>query len=430
MHQRVRWTAPDRRATLEQRAPRTPRGAGVVATRALGQAHSRIQGIDAGRGAAMLFVCLSHFAVNFFVLQGNEGIRSALWVVGMVASPTFMLISGIMVGLMWAARPQRFGRFARMQTGRALFMLTIGHALILLTFLPHYASLRIAAGRGFITDVIAVAILLGPFVVQRLGIRGRLYLAAALMLTAWGLTVLWLPTSRVGFVVRYILVGPWNELVSLNFPVLPWLAVYFVGSALGGWFGQIPAAERSIVIERKLLRFGGAAVAMAIAIPLGFMVLSHFVSALSSIDALNMLSSPFQKYPPSPTYVAFYGGIGLLITGGLLMADRKGGTWLVNWLSTIGRSSLFVFLLQFFVYNIVLHSVEWPFPAFWPVYFAATVAIISIGAKLWDDRGWNRWFNLLDWFKREQQTPPDFRLSGSDNAAPGAAPRPLRVHSA
>lgn len=60
----------------------------------------RIVALDAARGIAMLLVCLAHFCDVHFVrsvaIDGWFGIGLAL--VGKVATPTFVLVSGILMG--------------------------------------------------------------------------------------------------------------------------------------------------------------------------------------------------------------------------------------------------------------------------------------------------------------------------------------------
>lgn len=370
----------------------------------------------------MLFVCLSHFGMNFFRLPDQEAMRGVLWLVGMVASPTFMLISGLMVGLLYETRPERFHGFARTMASRGIFMLTIGHALILLTIIPQFPSIWTALGRGFITDAIGVAILLGPAVVQRLGIRGRVYLSVGLMICAWTMAIAWTPSGGIASAIRFVLAGPWDRQMPLNFPLLAWLAVYFAGTAIGGWLGGIPAKARFAAIERRVFVLGALAVGLAIVVKLGYWVARDLFFPNAGAGTAYMLTSPFQKFPPSPVYVAFYGGVGLLITSCLLFADRRRIPGIVGWLSMLGRSSLFVFLLQFFVYNLGLRFVDLEFQSWWFVYYAVTVLFITMCAKVWDDRGANRWFNVLDWFKRDPSAAPF-----AEGWASRPDPRPLHV---
>src|SRR5258705_10577989 len=59
---------------------------------------SRVASIDAARGSAMLFVCLAHFTNSYFFLNGRGDIGSNLVALGMLASPTFGIVSGLVAG--------------------------------------------------------------------------------------------------------------------------------------------------------------------------------------------------------------------------------------------------------------------------------------------------------------------------------------------
>lgn len=68
--------------------------------------------IDASRGLAMAFVCLSHFATGYFASIGHPERQDLTDRISMLASPAFMLISGSMLGLLSATR-WRCARCAR-----------------------------------------------------------------------------------------------------------------------------------------------------------------------------------------------------------------------------------------------------------------------------------------------------------------------------
>src|SRR5947209_17006849 len=66
---------------------------------------ARVSSIDAARGAAMFFVCLSHFAGAYLWKHGIRG-ADFLATVSMIASPSFVLISGMTLGFLGALNPQ------------------------------------------------------------------------------------------------------------------------------------------------------------------------------------------------------------------------------------------------------------------------------------------------------------------------------------
>ncbi len=73
---------------------------------------SREASIDAARGAAMVFVCLSHFARYFMVVSDPSDVGLYLAAVGMIASPTFVTVSGMAAGFMFVARSRNHFRIS------------------------------------------------------------------------------------------------------------------------------------------------------------------------------------------------------------------------------------------------------------------------------------------------------------------------------
>src|SRR5688500_19223007 len=98
---------------------------GVAGLRAAGATPiGRVRAIDAARGVAMVFVCLSHFGLEYFRRLDEPSIAKALYVVGMIGSPSFMLISGLMLGVLYETKRTRFNQHRLLLADRALFMLT------------------------------------------------------------------------------------------------------------------------------------------------------------------------------------------------------------------------------------------------------------------------------------------------------------------
>lgn len=335
----------------------------------------------------MLLVCLSHFTNTAFRLNPDSAARHVLVHIGMVASPTFMLISGMMLGLLYETRRSSFGGIARGLIGRGLFLLTVAHVLILLAVLPDYQTVRIS----FITDVIGVAVMTGPFLMNRLGVGARMRLAVALMAGGVAMSVLWFPTTAVGGVIRYLLAGPWGPGMPGNFPLLPWMALYLFGSTLGGWVAQLQASNRYRSIELGLIGLGCAGVGLSLAANFAF-------DMIGVSGALGSLASPTQKFPPSPAYLALFGGCGLIMTGCLLIAQRRPISAITGWLRLLGRTSLFVFVLQYHVYYLAMRYVPDALLQFWLILFTASLIFISVCAWMWEKIGGNRWYNMLDWF--------------------------------
>jgi uncharacterized membrane protein len=82
----------------------------------------RLQFLDAARASAMLFVLLDHFGQTFFV-DGDSSVARWMAEVGMVATPTFVAISGILVGFLHRSRGADFQRMRVKLVDRGLFLL-------------------------------------------------------------------------------------------------------------------------------------------------------------------------------------------------------------------------------------------------------------------------------------------------------------------
>ena len=351
---------------------------------------ARVGAIDAARGLAMVFVCLSHFGLEYFRRLDEPSIAKALYMVGMIGSPTFMLISGVMLGLLYEMRRGRFTQHRILLADRALFMLTVGHCLIMVANAPRLESLSETLQRGFITDALAVALLLGPTLVVNTSRRERALLAVSLFAGAWLLAIRWMPTNALDEVVRYLLVGSYPNDLPHNFPLLPWLAVYLGASVLGQWIGEQLARGQRLKVERSLLAWGVAAVTFVMVYKL-----AQWSLPMPSSPLLTVLGSPWKKLPPSPAYLLFYGGLGLVMVAGTLIAERRKLLQpLFKWAALLGRASLLVFILQFYVYYGLLLSLNLPYTPFWPLVFVASLAGITGLAKVWDDGANNRYLTV------------------------------------
>src|SRR4051812_29399227 len=140
----------------------------------------RVGSIDAARGAAMLFVFLSHFTAAYFWPDGPFEVASYLATASMVASPTFVVVSGMVIGFLAVTDPPGFPTLRIKLLDRGLFVLIVGHFLLVLTTRSGFADLGHAYRTSFITDAIAVAIIVGPWLLTAFGSRRRFLLAISI----------------------------------------------------------------------------------------------------------------------------------------------------------------------------------------------------------------------------------------------------------
>lgn len=339
----------------------------------------------------MLLVFLNHFCAVQFRL--HDASLRAVYAVTQIASPTFMLVSGVLLGTFFATRASRFPSIAHNYIGRGLFLLLVGHAVIMAFHVPIAGGWSGAVHWGFITDTIAACLIAGPFLVSRVRPGLRAGLALALYVLSWVLVVAWTPTTRIGVILQELLAGPcgppvvrWHDDV---FPLLPWMAVFLAGTCLGEHLARLPDSRRAC---RSRLAFSWAAVglATATALHLGGRWLSTHASGFGSLWDRGFFSS-FSKLPPSPVYVALYGAIGCAVLGLFLAVEDAPAFGRVRrHLEVMGRNSLILFIAQYGIYFTVLVLIPLPNTPWWPLPFALSAAALLLLAHLWDRSGWNR----------------------------------------
>jgi uncharacterized membrane protein len=350
----------------------------------------RVQGLDAARGIAMLFVCVSHFGFSYFRgMPGHALEASVIMRLGMIASPTFVLLSGLLLGFLHRTRPADMPALRAKLIDRALFMLIVGHILLQLAD-PHVEGGGHIVRWAFITDVIALGLLVGPLLIDRVRPGQRLVVASALYAFGWiGLSV-WHPEAMTTRIVKECFFGP-EAARNLpgTFPVLPWLAVYIAATVLGEHLGTLCAVGRLGEMRLTLTRL--ALVCFLVA--LGLRILPFVLKAIgvgTTSGILWALGWPFQKLPPSPAYLGFYTGLGLLMIRGLLAADEH--PTLHRWLripSALGRASLVAFIAQAFVYFTVLRWWDPAYSPLWPLVLIVSLTIVLGIGLLWERLGSN-----------------------------------------
>lgn len=338
----------------------------------------------------MLGVFLSHFGEIYFQGNAKSGLTHEAWKIGMIASPTFLILSGILLGVFRASRPDQFPAIRLRYMDRGLFLLTIGRILILLAHAP-YTGFRSIVRWGLVTDAIGFAIVLAPWLVPLLGVGFRALLGVLIYAGSWAAVVFWSPARYVGRALKEFFFGSifGSPHVFIDvFPVLPWFSVFLVASSLGEAMvraveaGGAAAARRLLRNAILVLSGGGTAVAMACR---PFIAHAPF----------RVLGSPFLKLPPGPVYLALYGSIGLCVLFLLLwMEDRSGIECFTRSLGVLGRNSLFVFVLQYYVFFSALSWLHLPYSVLWPVLLACCAVLIWWAARHWERLEGNRFFTV------------------------------------
>ena len=353
----------------------------------------------------MLFVCLSHFTGAFLAPWENASLSPVLrwWgrvavTISMIASPSFVAVSGIVIGYLYRCNPAGMPALRRKLIDRGLFLLLIGHTLLAL---PAYSQQREAHALLFemITDAIAVAIIIGPSLVLWLSARGRIVVGAAILVLSWCVTYLWVPLGTIALIIERYAFGIVDERTLSGFPFVPWLGIYVLATVLGERVGGYVEASRPRRGDRVLYRVG----AIAVGIGAAFSIARHALRALSPelLNAHGTLAgflAPGRKFPPGPVYLLLFGGAGMILIAKAFSFGRdETRAYLTRPLSTIGRASFFVFILQSYVYYAALPALDLPYPQLWPVYFVATILLFLAAAALWNSLDGNRYLTVGLW---------------------------------
>lgn len=357
----------------------------------------RIPAIDAARGAAMILVCLSHFGTAYMREDAPKGIE-LFFAASMVASPTFIFISGMMLGLLYDRSRRRFGPTRVELIDRALFLLTIAHIALIGGVAARVQTLNVLSHQTFITDGIAISLFVGAMLVDRIESAQRVLIGLVLYATNCVLVFFWSGLHGGAHEAKMLLVGldPSQPMVAI-FPLLPWFAMYVIGSAVGEHMSQLMQRGE---VKRMQASFGIAG-AVSIALALGAKMLAWYEWGRArpnlhlAAPLAYFVSSPWQKYPPGPIYLLFFGGAALLMIAILfVLMTRAWFSPFARLLMLFGRCSLFLFVIQYYLYFGIIWTLHLSYRPWWPLIFAASVIALFPAACWWDSRRGNRYLTV------------------------------------
>lgn len=352
----------------------------------------------------MLFVCLSHFASTFLAPWDNPSLSPAVQgsgamavTISMIASPTFVGVSGIVVGYLYRCNPNGMRALRRKLIDRGLFLLLVGHCLLAVPAYVQFHRSPDALRFEMITDAIGVAIIIGPSLLMWISPRGRIVVGTATLVLSWCISYLWTPHSPFASILARYAFGVVDELSG--FPFVPWLGVYVLATVLGERVGTHVRASRPRQGDALLLRVAVISLAIGIAAT----VARHTLRALeptllSEHGALSGFLAASRKFPPGPIYLLLFGGAGMILIAKAFSLSRD-ERWalLTRPLGAIGRASFFVFILQSYVYYIAVPALGLPYPQLWPLYYVASLLFFLASATLWNSRDGNRYLTVGLW---------------------------------
>jgi hypothetical protein len=343
----------------------------------------------------MLLVLVTHFADTYFV-DGPSVWARVLLELGRIASPTFMLISGIVIGFMYRARPAHFNEFRVKLVDRGLFLLAVAHPLMTLALWPTLHTTR----GVMITDAVALSMIVAPWMTTWISARARILTSVLLYTGSWIMISTWAPQSTLGLIVQETLFGTLTPKIYLfAFPLVPWFSLALAGSAFGEYIAA-RTARGSDQLARMLATAMVLCVAASVVLKGGYLIALHWgllgdPSAPAAV-VVHALTARV-KAPPSPVYLLFFGGLACGVLALLLAAERSGRfTRLLGYIEVFGQTSLVMFVTQSFVYYTFLHALRPRLPggALWPLYLIVSMLPVIAVALMWHKKGCGRFITI------------------------------------
>jgi len=271
----------------------------------------------------------------------------------------------------------------------------VGHAVLMVAWMsPTHLLQRPLRwfGPTFITDAIAVSILVALWLVPRVSIRMRVTAGVTALAFAWTVIIAWHPLDRFDVGLKEILFGSHlYQYFPYSWPLVPWASVYLVCTALGEVLGAHLREGEQKEPEQLLL----IAAASAFALGLAWRLVGWRVHLMNPAQAggsePHHLFAGISKWPPSPPYLLFFGGPGLgLLWLMLVCARRQWANAAFTAAARVGRCSLAVFVAQTFLYYKIIAVMHLAYTRLWPALFAVTLVPLYLFAWIWDIHELNR----------------------------------------
>jgi hypothetical protein len=346
----------------------------------------------------MLAACISHF--SRVISDHNAAAGEFCIIFGLEATPAFLLLSGVVIGYLGILRREPELEYRMRLFDRGIFLLIVAHFAIGLSQVGWHSSLYSV----FLTDAIGVSLCVVGCIRRDLSARTLAVAGGCLYLLSWCIGTLWTPgtglTRLFGLIVFGVHEhGAFDEQGVFSdryvVPVLPYLGLFLMGVALGKSIAPMLANEgASRRLAKYCLLIGISAVACATVIRLSWPYLEANVSGQLA-HALRLTVAPEQKLPPSPTYLLFFGGAALIVSGFAFFAVSVPS--LKRWLeipAVVGRASLFVFVLQYWCYYAVPRWVNVEAGYVWLWWLPVSLVLLWLAAWAWDRGQGNRWLTV------------------------------------
>jgi uncharacterized membrane protein len=352
----------------------------------------RVVEMDAVRGAAMFAVCVAHSGY----LMSDPRLAHALKLSGMLATPTFLLLSGLVCGYLSRAEGSSLQRRRVRLVDRGLFLLVIGHLILSCTHSiwmpPAVATLQ----SFYITDAVGLSLVVAGLLIGRVSTRTLLIMGAALYggSVALDAGMFYFDVDAHPF-LRVLLGAPAEDQEGYVVPAIPYLGIFMVGIAAGLEFSRVRTLGVTMSQVARLCQYVGlVCIAVALIIKAGGRLVLPRVDAAGRAVTY-FLTAPSQKLPPGPTYLLTFGGAGLVMAGTLARMAQTRWRGVVSMFAVVGRASLITYIVQACL--LVVPARIFDLPDSLIVWFAiapASFAALWLLAYFWDSRGYNRFITV------------------------------------
>lgn len=357
---------------------------------------NRLTGIDAARGIAMVLVCLSH--VRYAFAEISPPLYALLTNVTRLATPTFLLLSGFVAAYVLSGHKTET-RISLIDRG--LFVLVAGHLLLSWGDLRSVSVEDWMFARITVTDAIAICLIVAALA-TRLPALLLAIIGGALALASWPVALYWTPEAQTERYIAVMLFNVRSDATALtDAAVVPYLGLFLIGMSLSRWSMNELTSRRYAHAARRLIIVGAMAIAIVVLGVVSWLLMKRTLGLDAPEGALAFLREtldPRHKLPPSPAYLMFYGGGGLLIAGICLFGRPTQLVQpIVRWTSTLGRASLMCFVVQDWLIVQLPTLFGFRFFAsipFWAAYLVAALLLLHALAARWDRARANRFLTV------------------------------------
>ena len=286
--------------------------------------NDRLLPVDAVRGIAMFFIGVSH--ISFYLINDSGILATNARAIGFLASPNFLLMSGLACGYQLAHSPTT--ATALRIVDRGLFAVLVGHLLVTASIVY-----MVPPGTAFehivITDSIGALLCMAPLL-KRTSARRLLWAGAAVYCLSSLVALAWHPTTSAQILFGALLLsvndGGMPDIGWIS-PTLPYMGIFLIGVGIGKLIYDYRREGRAEALSVRLAVAGSVAIAGALAVNIA----RHFVKPWLTghlapknwADVVLTTINIRHDAPPTLTYALFYGGIGVALVGFLGMLPRS-----------------------------------------------------------------------------------------------------------